>query len=233
MKPGDDFAIDALAGFLPLAARDRLGRDAEPGGNRNAHASRQDRHGPELAAGAGIRSRLSRGLGARLYGCAARLAGVGNDRAALHRPSSVGRGRAREKSRAWHARGGRRGLARRRSPEIDRPACAGDGASAPRAVVQPASLARARRAVQQSVDSQCAASRHSRRRSAARAQKRIGDHARRSRPAARDLRAGQGGRSARPRALVARLRLRRASPLGNRAAQSRRSRRARAGRRRP
>ena len=30
MKPGDDFAIDALAGFLPLATRDRLAETLTP-----------------------------------------------------------------------------------------------------------------------------------------------------------------------------------------------------------
>ena len=230
MTSGDDFAIDALAGFLPLAARDRLAETLTPAEIDTLTHLAKTGTGPNslrallrlayLEAWArAARLRRSSGRRRKRPCCASSPIICGTRKSARKIPSTA-------------CRGGRRGVARRGSPEIHRPACAGDGAPAPRTVVQPASLARPRRPVRQSVHSQRPASRHSRRRSAARAQKRLGDHARRSRSAARDLRAGQGGRSARPRASVARLRLRRAPPLGNRAAQSRRSRRARAGRRR-
>ena len=113
---------DRRAGGAPAAGgAGPFGRVADFGRDRNAHASRQDRHGPELAAGAGKRPRLSRGLVARFDRGAARLARPRDGRAALRRPSSVGRSGAREKSRPWHARCCGRRLACRGSSELDGP----------------------------------------------------------------------------------------------------------------
>ena len=74
---------------------------------RDAEASRARGHGREFAAGAGLRSRLSRGLGQCGDRRGVAVAGLGKPGAEICSASSVGPGQARDRSAAWHA--GRRG----------------------------------------------------------------------------------------------------------------------------
>ena len=143
-------AIDMLAGLLADGRARPTRQLARCGGDRHAGASGQSRHRREFLAGARQRPRLSRSLVARRHRSAARLAGIGDERAALHRPPSVGRRGAREKSRSRHARVRRRRLARGWAPALFRPARAGHGAPPARVVGDAASLARRRRPVRQS-----------------------------------------------------------------------------------
>ena len=68
MTSGDAFSIDALAGFLPMAARDRLVETLSPAEIDTLSHLAKTGTGPNSLRALSSRSRLSRSLGARCYG---------------------------------------------------------------------------------------------------------------------------------------------------------------------
>ena len=200
MTSGDDFAIDALAGFLPLAARDRLAETLTPAEIDTLTHLAKTGTGPNSLRALG--SDLAYLEAWARAATAEPLVWPASETTVLRfiahhlwdeeeREKNPEHGMPRQVAELLRAEG------RLKSTGPHAPA------TVRRRLALWSSLHRwrgPRRAVRQSVDLQRPASRHSRRRSAARAQKRLGDHARHSRPTARDLRAGQGGRSTRPSA---------------------------------
>ena len=168
-QPRRPAAIDTLAGVLADggARPTRRRRSTAAEIDTLAHLAKAGT-GAEFPAGARQRPRLSRSLVARRHRRAARLAGIRDERAALHRPPSVGRRGAREKSRSRHARAVADAL-RAEGRLALRPARAGHGAPPARALGDAASLARRRRPVRQSRHPQRFASFDPRRRPPARA----------------------------------------------------------------
>ena len=148
MTSGDDLAIDALAGFLPMAARDRLAETLSKAEiDTLTHLAKTGTGPNSLRALASDLAYLEAWARASTD---APLVWPASETMVMRfiahhlwdeeeREKNPEHGMPEEVAEVLRAEG---------RLKVRRPTCAGDGASTPRALVEPASLARARWAVQ-------------------------------------------------------------------------------------